>query len=390
MSLRPLSLAVAILLAAGCAADTAPAPTPAADTAPARDDDREPDETAEVDPLIRDATVDYATVAETFVTQATPDDNIDSPAAWAAPDGKVLLFATAKEGKGLVMYDGDTGATLRDVGTEGDRPGQFKRPNGVSVLGDRLYVVERDNQRVQVLALPSLETITSFGQAELEKPYGLWVRELADGQVEVLVTDAYMAGEDANGDEIPPPLAELDRRVQRYRLRFGADAVAVTPVGGFGDTGAEGAIRVPESLWGDEAHQRLLISEEDLATGTSVREYGLDGKYRGRTLGLDRFKAQAEGLALWACPDGSGYWLATDQYKDRSLFHVYDRETLEPLGAFAGNTVANTDGVWLHQEATAGFPKGVFYAVHDDMAVGAFDWRGIATALGLRQDCAAP
>ena len=56
-----------------------------------------------------------ASIAEAFVTALTPKDNIDSPASWRAPDGKTWLFATAKEGKGLVLYDGDTGATLRSV-----------------------------------------------------------------------------------------------------------------------------------------------------------------------------------------------------------------------------------------------------------------------------------
>ena len=51
------------------------------------------------------------------------------PAAWTAPDGSTWLFATAKEGdKGLVLYDGDTGATLRDIGSVGPALGQFDRP----------------------------------------------------------------------------------------------------------------------------------------------------------------------------------------------------------------------------------------------------------------------
>ena len=77
----------------------------------------------------------------------------------------------------------------------------------------------------------------------------------------------------------------------------------------------------------------------------------------------------------------------TDQFKDRSLFHVFDRQTLTHLGAFAGNTVANTDGVWLEQRGSARFPAGVFYAVHDDQAIGAFDWNDIARGLSLRADC---
>lgn len=371
MRLSPLALALLPLLLAACAS------TP----------DREPDEVEGADPLLSESGEAHASVAEAFVTALTPRDNIDSPASWRAPDGKTWLFATAKEGKGLVLYDGDTGATLRSVGTEGSKPGQFKRPNGVAVSGNLLFVVERDNRRVQVLALPSLATLATFGEDELQQPYGLFIREHVSGEREVLVTDAYMIGEDAKGDDIPPPLAQLDRRVQRYLVRVDGEKVTAVNSGAFGDTTAAGAIRVPESLWGDVANDRLLISEEDVATGTAYRDYTMAGEFRGSTVGLGRFKAQAEGVTLWSCPDGSGYWLTTDQFKDLSLFHVFDRKTLQHLGAFAGKTVANTDGVWLQQAATTRFPQGVFYAVHDDMGVGAFDWRDIASALKLRVSC---
>ena len=123
------------------------------------------------------------------------------------------------------------------------------------------------------------------------------------------------------------------------------------------------------------------------ATGTALREYSLADGFLGRTHGLDTFGAQAEGIALWTCDDGSGYWIATDQFKDRSLFHVFDRQDLAYRGAFAGEKTANTDGVWLHQAATARFPAGVFYAVHDDMGVAAFDWRDVAKALELPENC---
>ncbi len=367
---------------AGCAAlPAAPAQAPA----------DEPDEAGRGEPLLSDARVAHVAISEAFVTALTPDDNIDSPAAWRAPDGRTWLFATAKEGKGLVVYDGDTGATLRSVGTQGDAPGQFDRANGVFVQDDLLFVVERDNRRVQVLALPSLETLGTFGESELAKPYGLWLRPAgADGAYEVFVTDAYMAGEDAAGEEIVPPLAQLDHRVRRYRVSIANGKLQAQPGAAFGDTTQAGAIRIPESIWGDPANDRLLIAEEDLAAGTALRDYAIDGRFRGRTVGLGLFEAQAEGIALWQCADGSGYWIATDQFKDRSLFHVFDRRTLAHAGAFAGQLVGNTDGVWLHQAPTARFPAGVFYAVHDDQAVGAFDWRDVAKALALPETCAAP
>ncbi|HEU0152083.1 MAG TPA: phytase [Arenimonas sp.] len=384
-ALLPLAL-LPLLIAAACSA-----PTP--DAVPTTDAvrDREPDENGEVDPLLAGSGIAHAVVPEAFLSAMVPADNIDSPAAWTAPDGSTWVIATAKEGdKGLVVYDGDTGATLRSVGTVGPALGQFNRPNGVAVVGDLLFVVERDNARVQVLSLPGFEPRLGFGQDALQKPYGLWVRAHAPDDLEVLVSDAYMAGQDAGDEDILPPMAELDHRIHRYRVRGDAAALTAEPTGPFGATSVLGAIRIPESLWGDVANDRLLIAEEDVATGTGYREYALDGQFKGRSIGVGRFKAQAEGVTLWACDDGSGYWIATDQFKDHSLFHVFDRVTLDPLGAFAGNTIANTDGVWLHQAGTRRFPAGVFYAVHDDMGIGAFDWRDIAAALGLQEQCTAP
>ena len=352
-----------------------------------RTDDREPDETAEVDPLLSATNVAHAVLKEAFVTPLTPRDNVDSPALWMGRDGQALLLATGKKSGHLVAYDGDTGAALGTRGRKGVGAGELDRPNGIFVQGDLVFVVERDNHRVQVLRLPGFESVGMFGAGELKKPYGLWLRETTANHYDVLVTDAYMDGEDAQGNEIVPPLATLNARIKRYAVKVEGNTLTATLSGLVGDTTVAGAIRVPESVWGDPAHDRLLIAEEDLPTGTAVREYTLDGSFAGRTIGQDLFKAQAEGIALWQCADGSGYWITTDQYKDRSLFHVWDRITLAHIGAFAGETVGNTDGVWLHQGATRRFPNGVFYAVHDDMGVGAFDWRDVAKAIGVRVSC---
>lgn len=347
---------------------------------------REPDETG-AEPMLATAGVAHKVVSEAFLTASTPDENIDSPASWTADDGSTWLLATSKATGRLMLYDGDSGADVRRVGSKGSGDGQFDRPNGIFVYEDLLFVVERDNHRVQVLSLPELRSVGMFGANELKQPYGLWLRETGPGEVEALVSDAYMAGKDDNDDDIVPPLSDLNARIKRYAVKRVGKSIETRYAGAFGDTTEAGAIRIPESLWGDPADDRLLIAEEDTATGTAVREYDLAGRFRGRTIGLGLFKAQAEGIALWACPDGSGYWLTTDQFKDRSLFHVFDRRTLKHLGAFSGKTVANTDGIWLHAGATKRFPNGVFYAVHDDMAVGAFDWRDIAVSLSLRKSC---
>ncbi len=376
----PLPCLVLALALAACAPSTERAPTTSTAAGSTTLQTTEPDERDEQDPLLAEQSLRFATVDEAFLSPLTPEDNIDSPASWTAPDGEVWLIATAKSTHRLMVYRGDSGALLRTVGEQGAALGQFDRPNGVFVIDDLLLAVERDNRRVQVLRLPGFSPLGSFGEGELRQPYGLWLRR-SEGGYEVMVSDAYM---DAADEDTVPPLAELDRRFQRYQLTLAGDALQARHLGSFGATEAAGAIRIPESLWGDEAHNRLLIAEEDQADGTRIKPYRLsDLGYARSDLGAGLFRAQAEGIALYACGDGSGWWIATDQFKDRSLFHVFDRASLAHLGSFAGRTVANTDGVWLDQGASARFPQGVFYAVHDDQGVGAFDWRDIAAALQL-------
>lgn len=378
--IRTLSLALALLSVTACSTGPATVASPAAGGSTVAD--REPDEYEDDDVLLRDHDVPHVVVEEAFVTASTPDDNIDSPASWMQ-DGRRMLVATAKATDQLVVYDGATGARLRSVGGSGDGAGRLRRPNGVATVDDRvLFVVERDNRRVQAFALPGLEPLLAFGQDGLRQPYGLWVRPHGDGY-EVLVSDAYMAGEDAQGEDIVPPLAELGQRFRRYQVSERAGAWSARETGTFGDTGAAGAIRVPESLFGDVDHDRLLVAEEDVPTGTRLREYDLQGRYRGRDVGAGQYVAQAEGIALMSCRDGSGWWVASDQFSDRTVFHLFDRTSLAHVGSFAGKVTGLTDGVWLDPRGDSRFPEGVFYASHLDAAVAAFDWRDIAAALEL-------
>jgi 3-phytase len=335
-------------------------------------------------PLPEPTEVASVRVAEAFLTAPLRQHEIDSVAAWNTPDGDTWLIATGKATGQLVVYDGDTGAFLFAVGGQGDGPGQFNRPNGIAVHGDLVFVVERDNQRVQLLRLPDFAPVSRFGEGELLNPYGLWLHEVAPDELELLVTDSFMA--DFKTERLPP-MDELDGRIKRYRIEMFGDLPKATLVGEFGDTTEAGALRMVESIAGDPFHDRLLIAEEDVRVGTTLREYHMDGRYTGRDLPPDRFQAQAEGVALWACADGSGYWITADQTRGQTIFHVFEREDLAFRGSFRGDAVASTDGISLHSVGTRRFPGGVLYASHDDQGVGAFAWRDIARALDLREAC---
>ena len=107
----------------------------------------------------------------------------------------------------------------------------------------------------RVLSLPAFKHVQTFAAEQLQKPYGLWINKAGNGY-QVYVTDAYMAGEDAQGEDILPPLDQLDKRVWRFDVARNGDALSASAGGSFGDASPEGALRVVESIWGDAANDR--------------------------------------------------------------------------------------------------------------------------------------
>ncbi|QKK02259.1 MAG: phytase [Pseudomonadota bacterium] len=318
-------------------------------------------------------------VAERWLTHHDDTANIDSVAVWSDGSDRHWLIATAKSTHELIIYDAVTGERIDSVGGAGDAPGRLLRPNGISVVDDLAWVVERDNRRIQVLSLPGFTPVAEFGRNVLEKPYGLWVMPTGTGY-RVFVTDAYMATADAI-----PADAQLDRRLQRFDVRRDGGRLVIEYAGALGPTMGDGRLTKVESLFGDIEHDRLLVADEHMSR-LDVKVFDLAGHYTGQRLAEGILQYEPEGIALYPCSDGSGMWIITDQEDVDNRFLAFDRETLALLGAFTGETTANTDGVWLHANAVPGFPEGAFYAVHDDGSVGAFDLAEILAAVD-RQPC---
>jgi len=215
------------------------------------------------------------------------------------------------------------------------------------------------------------------GEQALRKPYGLWVQKLGEGDYRVFVTDNY----ETPDEQIPPP-AELGHRVHQFRVLAKAEGFAAERERRFGETEGLGLLNIVESIWGDPVHGRLLVADEEQYRQRNIKVYGFDGRYAGQRAGAGVFHFQPEGIALYACDDGSGWWFTTDQGKQENFFHLFDRRTLEYRGSFGSPTVLNTDGVWLSRTAMPGFPHGAFFAVHDDGNVGAFDLGEALDAVG--------
>ena len=350
-----IAVALSLALLGGCAGERAARPDAGA--------------AARTEPVIKEA----------FVTVTADADNLDSPAVWHADNGDVRVYITAKSTDAVRVFDGISGASLGSIGRRGTGAGEFLRPNGISVVGDILFVVERDGHRVQAFALPDARAIGSFGADTLKKPYGLWVREDGPRRYRIYVTD----------DWAPPATADGAgaRKVHVFDVA-GTDPLVATHVSEFGDAGGAGRLRIVESIFGDTSRGELLIADELESDGSRLKLFDMQGRYRGRDIGAGIYRHQAEGFALYACADGSGYWIGSDQSPTDQRYLVFDRATFEYVGAVRPTVANTTDGVWLDQRASTRFPAGALYVSHSDNAVAAFDWRDIASALTLRPACA--
>ncbi|HUE76896.1 MAG TPA: hypothetical protein VMM83_03065 [Longimicrobiales bacterium] len=322
---------------------------------------------------------DATLVREAFATHVVRGSNMDSPAVWTGPDDVTWVLTTGKSTHRLYVHDAASGALLRTVGGHGRSLGEFRRPNGIAVVGDLALVVERDNARVQVLRLPELSPVGHFGADTLRKPYGIALLARDGSDVEVFVTDDYRAFAGRT-----PPDAELGQRVRRFLLRASGDRVAARYLGAFGDTAGAGRLLKVESIVADPDARTLLVADEE---SRDVKVYRADGSFTGRTLWRHELQHEPEGIALYACGGLDGYWIVVDQHRRANRFLVFDRRTFRPLGAFRGGTVQYTDGIALLQRPIGSMTAGALYAVHDDRAVVAFSWSDVASALRLRADC---
>lgn len=303
----------------------------------------------------------------------TPDwhgAEIDSAAIWEAPDGKVLLFASGKTSNEVLVCNAATGELLDRIGQRPGEPNPLSRPNGLAVEDDYLFVVERDNRRVQVYSLPGFESLGVFGQNELWYPYGIDLYRNGDAY-EVYVTDNY--GVDSEVGQGAP----LDLRVKHFRVSLPDGKIAVTLEESFGAVEGPGVLNEVETLLVDAEADRVYLCDE---AALSVKIYQLDGSFSGTIFGEGAIEFEPEGMILVEetplHPDG--VLVVTDQGEDLTVFRIFSRGAGEFLGSFTGAPeLANTDGICFLHGSFGPFERGGLFAVHADFRVQGYSWADV-------------
>ncbi len=322
-------------------------------------------------------------VNEKYQTAWNQNDNIDSPAIWHGPNGEHWLLATAKGTHRVYVYNALNGAPFDTLDSDDSIPGGLNYPNGIWVLENTLFVVERDNHRVSVFSLPNLEYLLSIGEKELIRPYGMSIwKDQTSGTYTLYVTDNYL-----NPDESVPEASKLNRRVKTWRFENAQDPKNIQFVKAFGETTEPGMLKEVESIFPDPIHNQLLICDE---VDDRIKVYDLEGNFSGKVIGEGFFtQSDPEGIFLYECDDENGYWFTTDQSKKKhqNHFHIFSRKDLTYIGTFFGDKTQNTDGITLSVKGFPGFENGAFFPVNDDGNVSAIDLKAVAEKMGISLNC---
>lgn len=304
-------------------------------------------------------------ITEVYQTSPDANKNVDSPAFWHNGEENITIV-TAKSSHQLLVYNAIDGSFIREIGKKGTGPLEFSRPNGITVMDNFVFVVERDNKRIQVLDLPGMKFIGFVTDSMLIKPYGISVIRSGKGGYTLFVTDNYEVN-----DSVPPD-SLLGRRIHKYTVQIENDSLTFIPVKTFGAVNGEGVLRIVESIYADTVTNSLLIAEED-TDNSVVKVYDLDGNYKNISFGKGIFKFQVEGIALYEKDPENGFWIVTDQDRGSNRFQIFDRNTFKYITGFYSGKTQNTDGICLTQHPFGKFNEGAFFAINDDRSLSAFD-----------------
>lgn len=307
-----------------------------------------------------------------FVSASFSGD-VDSPVFWDGKGQDPQVLVTAKQGNDVLFIDAQSGQLAYRRGAVGREDGQLQRPNGIAVTGDIAWIVERDNRRVQLFSLPAMESLGSFGQEVLRKPYGISVIYSA-GETDVYrvyVTDDYGSTEIAVGSS---------GKVKIFDVKL-AGNIEVQATAAFGYEDTVPLLGKVESIMADPLHGRLLVADEEAKL---VRVYSLAGEYLDVSLGSGLIQGDAEGIALYEGANEEGYWILTDQGRRRNRFLLFGRTDLSYVGNFEISGVSNTDGIAVTADAVGSHKEGVLFVVNDDAGLSAISWVDLINRLSLR------
>lgn len=240
-------------------------------------------------------------------TVCNKKQNLDSITHW---NNDILI--TSKDTHSILCYDKDTGKFKYNIGEKGFNYDKFNRPNGITILGDYLFVIERYNKRCQVFDMKQKKSIAFFGFKKLENPYGI-TGLIYENQYIIFITDN-----------------ELDV-ILKFNLKINNNEIQKIKSSVF--------IELPgaslESILVDDKNQRLLVANENKK---KIKIFDYDGILINEITNI--FEGDPGGIAMT-----NDNYIFTDQTDNKTYLHIYDKQNIKYQYSYNNSLLSNTDSI---------------------------------------------
>jgi 3-phytase len=250
--------------------------------------------------------LNYITVDPVWKSKCNPEDDINSIAII-----NDKIYVTAKRTHTINIYneiDGNKHGTLGNKET-------FNRPNGIFALNNYLFIVERDNKRLQIIDVNNNKVIALL--TIFKEPYGIYVDE-DETNYNIYITD--------NKTKYLYKII-YDKSFNNYQINI---------LYKFNQT-----VEL-ESVIVDKEYNRIIVSDE---ANKLLYILNLNGTFV-EYFGEDLFESEPEGMAQY-----KEYYIFTDQSMENNLFHFINRSNLTYSFSLHVNDVSNTDGIYIKDDS---------------------------------------
>ncbi len=333
-------------------------------------------------------------VEPAFATESL-DEDPDDPSIWIHPTdpSKSLIVATMKvpaPAGAVVVFDLD--GRIRQSIAGIDRPNNVDVEYGVALGGrtvDIAVATERLKRQLRVFRIdPMAGQLVDLG--------GVPVLEGQEGEAGAPMGIAlYRRGRDgAVFAVVSPKTGPAQGYLWQYRLSDngsgGLAASFVRRFGNFSATSRRDSNEIEAVAVDDELGYVYYADEAD-----GIHKWHADPDHPDATrelahFGLEGFRGDREGIAVYATSGGRGYIVCTDQLDGNTEYHVYAREGSPGNSHDHSREVAivrggadGTDGLEISSRPLGPrFPEGIMVAMNStprNFLV--FDWRTIAAML---------
>lgn len=326
-------------------------------------------------------------IQPTVQTESVQND-ADDPSFWVHPSdpARSLIIGTNKvkaPSGALVVFglDGKIRQTIAGL----DRPNNVDVEYGLPLAGasvDIAVATERLQNQLRIFAVTAdgLRDITALGQTKV----------FADRQGEQAMPMGIglykRPGDNAIFAIVAPKNGPTEGYLAQYRLSDdGAGRVKATFVRYFGTFSGKEEI---EAVAVDDALGYVYYADE----GDGIHKYQANPDHPAASaqlahFGRSGFRANREGIGIYARPDGTGYVVCTDQLAGSSEYHLFKREgeASNPHDHSAVVKIVrggadSTDGLEIiSQPLGEKFPQGAMAAMNSkgkNFLV--FSWRDLA------------